>query len=365
MDRIKYLVGCCFVFVLMICNAQKRPDNGPYEQYYETGELKTKGQYINRKRAGVWKDFYKSGVLKELYRYKNGKKDFVSKLFFENGNLKSENIFIDGKKHSREYYETGPLFYDKCRAKGYANDYYENGNLKIERPIVEGELSGVCKHFDETGMKTWEVLYKDSYKGGAYKQFYKNGQLKVEGSHVLGVRVGLEKRYSEDGKLLLEGKYAADKLHGKWNLYDKEGNVIEKLKFSKGKLVSKSSTSFEAVTVPHGLVFQNPIHPKCNKVLGRKKQKKCLSMAITEHVREKFNVKLAKKYGITGRLRINVAFKIDAQGEVVGVRAKAPLKVLKDEAIRVVKLLPKMTPGQLRGKDEDIPYSLPIIFAVQ
>ena len=73
---------------------------------------------------------------------------------------------------------------------------------------------------------------------------------------------------------------------------------------------------------------------------------------------------LAKKYGITGKLRIKVIFKIDAQGEVVSVRAKAPLKVLKDEAIRVVKLLPKMTPGQLRGKDEDIPYSLPIIFAV-
>lgn len=365
MITLKHLVfSCLLCFVVVFCNAQKKPENGPYEAFYKSGALKTKGQYKNKKQIGTWKDFYESGVLKRLYSYKDGKADFVSKHFFKSGNLKSENIRIEGEKHYREYYESGSLFYDRCDAIGYANDYYENGNLKIERPIVEEELSGVCKHFDETGVKVWEVLYRDSYKDGAYKHFYKSGQLKVEGNHVLGVRVGLEKRYSEDGKLLLEGKYAEDKLHGKWNLYDEEGNVIEKLKFSKGELVSKSSTSVEVVTVPHGLVFQSPIHPKCKKILGHKKQKKCLSMAIREHVDKKFNVTLAKKYGITGKLRIKVVFKIDAQGEVVSVRAKAPLKVLKDEAIRVIKLLPKMAPGRLRGKTEAVPYALPIIFVV-
>ena len=58
-------------------------------------------------------------------------------------------------------------------------------------------------------------------------------------------------------------------------------------------------------------------------------------------------------------------FKIDKNGNVTGVRARAPHKSLEDEAIRVIRLLPKMKPGLQDGKPVVVPYSLPIIFSVE
>ena len=363
---VKHIIATCILyFIIGVCNAQKAPENEPFEAFYESGALKVKGWYRNKKRVGVWKDFYESGVLKRLYSYKKGKINFISKRFFENGNLKSENINIEGKKYNRGYYMNGGLLYDKSFDAGYIKDFYENGNLKIERPIVNKQLSGICKHFYNTGEKEWEVSYFEGYKQGKYKQFYKNGQLKLEGEHELDIRQGEERHYLENGMLFLKGKYVKDKPRGKWMMYNEEGAIVETLKFSKGELVSKSNTSVEVISIPYGLVDQAPLHPKCKKMLGYNKQKKCLSEAINDHVASEFDTNLARKYGMSGRFKIKVSFRIDEYGEIVEIKARNPYKFLKDEAIRVIKLLPKMVPGQLRGENIDIAYSLPIIFQVK
>ena len=90
-----------------------------------------------------------------------------------------------------------------------------------------------------------------------------------------------------------------------------------------------------------------------------------MSQKITKFVQRKFNTKLAGNLGLSGRQRIRVIFKIDKNGDVVGVRARAPHPMLVKEATRVVNLLPKMKPGKQRGKAVVVPYSLPIIFQVQ
>lgn len=47
------------------------------------------------------------------------------------------------------------------------------------------------------------------------------------------------------------------------------------------------------------------------------------------------------------------------------IKARAPCKELKNEAIRVVNLLPQMEPGKQRGKLVNVKYSLPIAFKVE
>ena len=79
----------------------------------------------------------------------------------------------------------------------------------------------------------------------------------------------------------------------------------------------------------------------------------------------KFNTDLASDLGLSGRQRINVIFKIDKNGNITGVRARAPHPKLEAEAARVINLLPKMQPGKQRGKAVTVPYSLPILFQVQ
>ena len=120
----------------------------------------------------------------------------------------------------------------------------------------------------------------------------------------------------------------------------------------------------EDVEVPFTVIENVPVFPGCESGSNDAKRK-CMSDKISEFVRRKFNTDLAGDLGLTGRQRINVIFKIDKSGNVVGIRARAPHPRLQAEAERVVNLLPKMLPGKQRGKPVVVPYSIPIIFEVQ
>ncbi len=120
----------------------------------------------------------------------------------------------------------------------------------------------------------------------------------------------------------------------------------------------------EDIEVPFAVIENVPVFPGCEKGNNDAK-KKCMSEKIAKFVNKKFNTDLAADLGLTGRQRINVIFKIDRTGNIVGVRARAPHPKLEKEATRVIKMLPKMKPGKQRGKAVTVPYSLPILFQVQ
>ena len=120
----------------------------------------------------------------------------------------------------------------------------------------------------------------------------------------------------------------------------------------------------EDIEVPFAVIENVPIYPGCEKGNNDAKRK-CMSDKINKFVQKKFNTDLAGDLGLTGKQRINVIFKIDRSGNVVGVRSRAPHPRLEKEAARVIGLLPKMKPGKQRGKAVTVPYSLPIIFQVQ
>lgn len=120
----------------------------------------------------------------------------------------------------------------------------------------------------------------------------------------------------------------------------------------------------EDIEVPFAVIENVPVFPGCEGGDNNAK-KRCMSEKISQFVNRKFNTELASDLGLSGRQRINVIFKIDKTGSIVGVRARAPHPGLEKEATRVINLLPKMKPGKQRGKAVTVPYSLPIIFQVQ
>ena len=120
----------------------------------------------------------------------------------------------------------------------------------------------------------------------------------------------------------------------------------------------------EDVEVPFSVIENVPEYPGCERGSNSEKRK-CMSDKIAKFVQRKFNTDLAGDLGLSGRLRINVIFKIDKNGNVVGVRSRAPHPRLEKEAARVINMLPKMKPGRQRGKAVIVPYSLPITFQVQ
>jgi len=102
----------------------------------------------------------------------------------------------------------------------------------------------------------------------------------------------------------------------------------------------------EIEDVPFAVIENVPIYPGCEKKKSNAEKKQCMSEKIQKFVQKKFNTDLAGDLGLEGRQRISVQFKIDRSGNVVNVRARAPHPKLQQEAISVVKSLPKMAPGK-------------------
>ncbi len=121
----------------------------------------------------------------------------------------------------------------------------------------------------------------------------------------------------------------------------------------------------EIENVPFTVVENIPIYPGCENVKEKEAQKKCMTERIDALVRREFNTGIGAEMGLYGFNRIYVVFKINEKGDVVDIKARGPNKRLEDEAERVVKLLPKMTPGRQRERPVAVVYSLPIMFEVR
>ncbi|OAD91849.1 energy transducer TonB [Aequorivita soesokkakensis] len=131
------------------------------------------------------------------------------------------------------------------------------------------------------------------------------------------------------------------------------------------KEIKEEVVEEEIADVPFAVIENVPIYPGCEKESGNDAKKKCMSSKISEFINKKFNSDLASDLGLEGRQRIAVQFKIDKNGKVVDVRARAPHPRLEKEAVEVVQSLPNMTPGKQRGKPVGVLYSLPIVFDIQ
>lgn len=129
------------------------------------------------------------------------------------------------------------------------------------------------------------------------------------------------------------------------------------------KQIVNDSTEIEEV--PFAIIENVPIYSGCDENMTNKDKKQCMSSKISALVAENFNSRLAYTLGLEdGKYRINVIFKINNKGNIIDIKARAPHPYIKKEAIRVVKLIPKMKPGMVRGKPVTVPYSLPIAFEV-
>ena len=66
-----------------------------------------------------------------------------------------------------------------------------------------------------------------------------------------------------------------------------------------------------------------------------------------------------------GKKRVFIGFKIDKEGNVVNVDARAPHLKIKEEVIKVMNTLPKMIPGEDDGKKVVVKYSIPFTILVE
>jgi periplasmic protein TonB len=125
------------------------------------------------------------------------------------------------------------------------------------------------------------------------------------------------------------------------------------------ELVPVPSLNDEDSNVPIAIVEQIPLFEAC-KELDKSMHRECFNQMINKHIAENFNYPdEAIKQKIGGRVFVN--FIIDKEGKVTDISTRGEA-ILCQEAERIIKLLPQFIPGQMRGKNVTVAFSIPINF---
>lgn len=122
--------------------------------------------------------------------------------------------------------------------------------------------------------------------------------------------------------------------------YEKEDTVI-------GLLFAESPPEF--LNTPSNLSIQE--------------KRDYFSKQITNIVSKNFNTSVC--LNLRGKQRVDTQFKINDEGYIIDIKARAPHPKLEEEAKRVIQLLPKFIPAKQRDKFISVVYTLPIIFQAE
>ncbi|WP_445456665.1 energy transducer TonB [Flavobacterium sp. HNIBRBA15423] len=132
------------------------------------------------------------------------------------------------------------------------------------------------------------------------------------------------------------------------------------ISFKNIKLASDEVIEFEVTE-------EVPLFKGCEDSSSRKEAVECFNKKMMNHIKRNFTYpEEALENRIQGK--VDVSFIINEFGKIKDIKASASnekeydKKLLETEAIRIVSILPKFTPGKHKGKIVNVKYGLPIIF---
>lgn len=100
------------------------------------------------------------------------------------------------------------------------------------------------------------------------------------------------------------------------------------------------------------------------KAIGQNKE--LISKAINNQNIERID-SIAKKLNYKGGdiIKVFAIFTVNEKGEIKNVKARGPHRLFEQEAIRIVKLIPKLDPKEFKNGMKEMKYSLPINFVIE
>ena len=106
-------------------------------------------------------------------------------LYYNNGNIRYEGDYIDGKCEGNGiyYYENGHYYKGQFKndlKEGKGVLYYKNGNIRYDGDFIEDKAEGNGTYTYDNG-ECYIGQWKNNVKHGKGIIFYKNGDIKYEG----------------------------------------------------------------------------------------------------------------------------------------------------------------------------------------
>jgi len=267
---------------------------------------------------------------------------------------------------------------------------------KVKQFYISTQTKQMEGYFSKYGKDTFEV------RQGKFVHYHENGRVKDRVSYVNDVAEGLSTEYDENGKLIDSGYYKHGIPYNEWyawnsngqvsfkGVYDADGKGIgeEWAYFASGKLSSHRKTKAGYTTDSAWVYYHENGVVSCIEFYGKDSMERmeCFNedgkpadkkycehtllavspVDVTRHLQKNLKYpKEAIENNIDGTVYIK--FYVDKDGSVVDVEPMGRKLGggCDEEAVRVMKLMPKWTPGRDHNRLVKVYYTQAVTFRLE
>jgi TonB family protein len=344
--------------------------HGTYFIHFDYGLL-TKGNYLNGSKHGLFTTTSDYGQLIKREWFTQGQQDSLHK-FYPDGRIASRTILISFVKTGEKKIEMdhrGRLILKGEYLKERYLEYDQNGMLTVSGNILNQHKDSIWTTYYSNGKKQSETPYSNDIVEGTYRKWYSNGKPLIEAVCSDGKVYTTLKLWSSQGKLLSKdakgyidslfihipreiniNPYKSAYLHVSSFIHIEESDQIQAIDEDEIEEVTHNESNADSV---YSFAEEMPMFPGGQD---------SLNAYIIRTIRYPIEAKAA---GLQGTVYIN--FIVEKDGSVSNINVIKGIKegmVLEQEAVRVVKTMPKWNPGKMDSKPVRVNYYLPIRFVL-
>jgi TonB family protein len=260
---------------------------------------------------------------------------------------------------------------------GIQTTYYNNGNIKSEGKFVNGKREGVFIYYNENGLnKTKRTFANDRQQGDCLYYLQEPVKADLIEKQINGKSEGEFIHYYKNGEMMETGKFVNGLKDGEWIYYNVNGEIRRKESYKEGqqsgptydylnspkKKKKKKKEDTEIQTGEWIKIFQ----------IGEKDSIPQFAIpmfpggfpALIQFINS--NIKFPqteKESGFQGT--VSALFVVGTDGSVSNIcidKGNIAGPGFEQEALRIIRLMPKWTPGKENGNTIKVAITMPFGF---
>lgn len=211
----------------------------------------------------------------------------------------------------------------------------------------------IVENYENGQIKSKGKKNKNGQKIGTWNLWYENGQLKEDATYIDGNLTGKKIEFHINGQTKSESFYQNDQLHGSLTTFFDNGNKKREDQYKNGKFIQGKCYDINGLIIEHFDYHVNSKFPGGQNALFEFIQKNVIYPEIP------------KRNNIQGTVFVNFSIS-DIDGSIQNINIlRSPDEYLSEEAIRVVKLMPKWSITEIDGEKTSMSFNLPIKFSLK
>lgn len=244
------------------------PDNGPFEIYYDTGQLRRRSTrkdtfdvgpvevwHMNGQKSaeftnnelgnteGEFKTWHPNGQLHTTGTMMNGRPVGVHETYFDNGQLEMKSVYPDkwrGNEHPIEprerFYPNGQIRsiepYDKDGIKnGTETEWFEDGKKEVEVEYINNEPKRTTRWFQNGDLESTRHWDENGYKTGVWEKYRwdwdkKKSVPEERATYKNGAKNGVYEEYYTNGQMKMQTNFKDGNAEGLTETWNEDGKMF-------------------------------------------------------------------------------------------------------------------------------------------